>query len=65
MKETENRPEAVSSPKFCKEEILSCNKYKKQQDILSALLDKKKEYSLDEVNKILENFQKGVVELWR
>lgn len=61
MKETANTTKQPVCSKFSKEQILSCDKYKNKQDLLSALLEKDKEYSLEDVDKVIQNFQKGVV----
>lgn len=41
---------------FKKEQLLKANKYLKYQDILNAFLKDNKEYSIEEVDKIINNF---------
>ena len=47
--------------KFTKEQLVNSKKYLKQKYIISALLDDKKSYSSDEVEKILNDFYKKEV----
>ncbi len=49
----------VKEEKFKKESFLASKKYKK--DIINALLDDDKEYTIGEVNTIIDNFRKGKV----
>ena len=42
--------------KFKKEEILRAKRYKKRRDLLEVLLEENKEYSLNEVDKIIEDY---------
>ena len=44
--------------KFPAKDIVKSVKYAGSRDILSALLDKEKSYSFDEVDKIIEKFKK-------
>jgi hypothetical protein len=47
--------------KYTKQDLLASNKYKDKIDLLNALLLDNKEYSLKEVDKIINNFlKKGV-----
>lgn len=45
-------------PKFPAADLIKSAKYAGVKDILSALLDKSKSYSVEEVEKIIENFKK-------
>ena len=47
--------------KFPATDIIFSTKYADKRDILSALLDKTKAYSLDEVDKIISKFNKTKV----
>lgn len=47
---------------FTKEQILSSELYKSRRDLLSAVLEEGKEYSLEDINKAIEIFMKGRVE---
>lgn len=46
---------------FTKEQILKSKKYMHHVDLINAFLDKDKTYSLQDVDKILDNFLKGDV----
>lgn len=48
-----------TSTKFTKQQILNSKTYRRNKDLLSALLDENKTYSHSEITKILENI-KGV-----
>lgn len=61
MKERGNASKPAANSTFSKEQILNCNKYKNRQDLLSALLKPDKEYVLEDVDKVIQNFEKGVV----
>lgn len=47
--------------KFPKSKLLTFRKYYDRIDLLTALLDDTKEYSVDEVDTIVDNFLKGKV----
>lgn len=51
--------EDVKAEKFKKESFLASKKYKK--DIINALLDDDKEYTISEADTIIDNFRKGKV----
>lgn len=46
---------------FSKAQIVQSKRYKNDIDIVNALLDDKKQYGLEEVDKIIANFKKGRV----
>lgn len=46
---------------FTKEQLLQSKKFMHQKDLINALLEANKSYSLEDVNKILDNFLKGDV----
>ncbi len=48
-------------PTFSKEAILNSKTFKSSKDALNVLLDDEKRYSIDEVQKILNDFMKGKV----
>lgn len=48
--------------KFSKEKIVASKRYKDKVDIVNALLSDGKEYSLEEVDDIINNFMKGKVD---
>lgn len=47
--------------RFDKEQICNSVKYSRYKDILSSQLQDNKQYSYDEIDKIIENFMKGKV----
>ena len=50
------------APKFTKQQFLESNRYTQvEKDIMTALLDDKLTYSLEEVNQILDGFRKKEV----
>ncbi len=51
----------TNSGKFTKENILKSNRYKNRKDLLIGLLQDNKEYSLEEVDNLIEKFMKGKV----
>ena len=54
--ETENKETL-----YTKEQILGSKKYADRKDIVNALLDDGKEYSVSEVDKLVNSFLKGKV----
>jgi len=47
--------------KFTKTQIIKSAKYSNRRDVLSVLLQEEKEYSLNEVNTLIDKFMKGKV----
>ena len=47
---------------FSKEQILASSRFADRRDIVDALLDEDKTYSIDAVDKLIENYMKGQVE---
>lgn len=45
--------------KFTKEQIVASRKYSENSDIVKALLEDDKKYTLEEVDSIIEKFKKG------
>lgn len=46
---------------YSKEQILSSQKYRDRRDLLSALLEKEKGYTLKQVEEIIKNYKKKKV----
>jgi hypothetical protein len=46
---------------FTKEKIIKFKRYSNRIDLLNALLDDNKAYTLDEVDALIDNFMKGKV----
>lgn len=59
MADTKKETKAVE--KYTKQQIVSAKKYKKEVDILQAVLSDEQTYSLQEVETAIENFKKGKV----
>lgn len=47
---------------YTKEQLYNSKRFKECKDIIDALLEKDKEYSIEEVKKIIETFRRKVVE---
>lgn len=47
--------------KFSKIQILESKKYFKRKDIINVILENDREYTLEEVDKLIENFMRKVV----
>lgn len=60
-KKTENKAEDKANNTYTKEQILLSNKYVKRRDLINALLDDDKEYTIQEVDTMMEKFLKGKV----
>lgn len=60
-KQTVQAVKPVVVPKLKKEALLRAKKYAGQRDLLAALLKDDQEYTVAEVNAILEHFKKGKV----
>lgn len=45
--------------KFSKQQLLKSKKYSNRRDALNALLKDDKQYTLDQVDRLLEDFYKG------
>jgi len=55
--------EPVLEPiEFSKEQILTSVKYRNNRDLVDALLDEKKKYTMESVDNLIENYMKGKVE---
>lgn len=47
--------------KFTKEQMLASAKYRNQRDLVEALLDAGKKYTVEMVDKLIDDFMKGKV----
>ena len=56
-----NSAEAVNKVTYTKEQIIGSKKYAGRADLLSALLEPGKSYTLEEVDKKMEKYMKGAV----
>ena len=53
--------EELNEIRFRKSKILTFGRYRNRVDLLSALLQDDTEYTMDEVDSIMDNFMKGKV----
>nr|DAZ41857.1 MAG TPA: hypothetical protein [Caudoviricetes sp.] len=50
-----------TEPKFSKEQVLAAAKYRENRDLVDALLDDGEKYTLEQVDKMIEDYKKGMV----
>jgi hypothetical protein len=55
-----NAQEATAAV-FTKEQLAASKRYANRRDVISALLEDGKSYTLQEVDTLIENFMKGTV----
>lgn len=55
-----NKTEKVEELKFTKGQILASNKYKHRRDVLNVVLEYGRDYSLEEVDNMIDKFMKEV-----
>lgn len=60
-KKTENKSEIKTENTYNKDQILMSEKYAKRRDLVNALLEDDKEYTITEVDAMMEKFLKGKV----
>lgn len=53
--------EPVTAPRFTKAQLMSSRKYADRKDLIGALLDDGIEYTVSQVDGLIENFLKGKV----
>lgn len=53
--------ETIIEDRFTRQQIVNSKKFKDNVDLLNALLKDDKLYTLEEVNKTIEDFRKGKV----
>lgn len=62
---TKNTAEQVkveqTEPMFSKAQILASAKYRVRRDVVDALLDDGKKYTMKQVDELIDNFMKGKV----
>lgn len=64
MKQKKNEPEPYlgeETTAYRKEQILKSRKYAEKKDLLSVLLSEFRDYTLSEVDNLVENYRKGKV----
>jgi hypothetical protein len=60
-KKTEVIENVAVAVTYSKQQILGSNKYKNRRDVLGAILTDGKEYTIEEVDSLLDKFMKGKV----
>ena len=61
VEEVKEVQESIQEQTYTKQAILNSKKYVKQKDLINALLDNDKKYTLKEVDSIIEKYLKGVI----
>lgn len=51
----------TTEPQFSKEQIVASEKYHNQRDLVDALLENGKKYTIGTVDNLIENYKKGKV----
>ena len=60
MAEEKKTEKAAKNP-YTKDQILLSEKYTKRRDLINALLEEDKEYTIEEVDAVMDKFLKGKV----
>lgn len=55
------KQEKVKEPTFTKEQVINSKTYIRYKDLLNSVLDKNKEYTIQEIDDIINKFLKGKV----
>ncbi|GLC80213.1 hypothetical protein [Lacrimispora brassicae] len=53
----------TAAVRYTKDQLIRSERYRNQRDLLSALLDDRKEYSVTEAEEIMNQFMKGRVKV--
>ena len=61
MKMATKKTERKQEPMFTKEQVLASNKYSEHIDVINALWKDDKTKTINQVNKMIEDFMKGKV----
>lgn len=54
-------PVQANVPEYSKEQLLASAKIRNHRDLVDALLDERKKYTLETVEKLIEKYMKGQV----
>lgn len=60
-KKAEGATVQTTEQKFSKEQILASARYANRRDLVDALLDKDKSYTIETVDNMIEKYKKGQV----
>ena len=58
---TTNSEKATGAATYKKEQLAASKRYANRRDLIRALLDSGKHYTLDEVDRLIESYMKGQV----
>lgn len=58
---TEQKADERAEPMFSKSQLVRCGKYHDRRDLVDALLDDSEKYTMEQVDKLIEEFMKGKV----
>lgn len=58
---TANTEQATTTPTYTVEQLAASKRYANRRDIIRALLEEGKTYTLDEVDRLIEMYMKGKV----
>ena len=57
----EQKANELTEPMFSKSQLVRCGKYHDRRDLVDALLDGSKKYTMEQVDKLIEGFMRGKV----
>lgn len=57
----EQKADGRTEPMFSKSQLVRCGKYHDRRDLVDALLDDGKKYTMEQVDKMIDGFMKGKV----
>lgn len=57
----EPKADKRAEPKFGKSQLVRCGKYRDRRDLVDALLDDSKKYTMEQVDRMIDGFMKGKV----
>ena len=61
MPEEKQEEVQISENEYTKEQILAASRYQGRRDLIEALLDDGKKYTMETVDRMVEDFMKGKV----
>lgn len=63
LKKSVNKTEGPVNARYRKKQLIRSDRYREQRDLLWALLDDEKVYSITETDEIINQFMKGKVKV--
>ena len=61
IKTVKENEESIQQDKYTKHNLLNSKRYIKQKDLINALLEDDRKYTLQEVDSIINKYLKGVI----